>query len=180
MEITAKEKNKEDHLTAVWFALIAAGTAALVVCLQRAAVVEQWRVWVFLALNLLLLAILFTSSTRTATSWVNNNDTSVPSDEASEESNTEAQHKINGSKIGRKQCRRRVMSADEDERDEDDDDDNDDDDAKLTHQLSKEELNERVEAFIAMFRRQLVSDAKDRSRFRFSSGPRLSQHCLYY
>ncbi|CAL5370596.1 unnamed protein product [Camellia sinensis] len=178
MEITAKEKNKEDHLTAVWFALFAAGTAALVACLQRTAVVEQWRVWVFLALNLLLLAILFTSSTCTATSWVNNNDTSVPSDEASEESNTEAQHKINGSKIGRKQCRRRVMSADEDERDEDDD--NDDDDAKPTHQLSKEELNERVEAFIAMFRQQLVSDAKDRSRFRFSSGPRLRQHCLYY
>lgn len=58
---------KEDTLQAVWFA---AGVAALMACLERAILVsfvEQWRLIAFLALNLLLLAILFTSTTNTPT-----------------------------------------------------------------------------------------------------------------
>lgn len=56
-----EDRKKEDKLQAVWFA---AGVAALMACLERAMLVsfvEQWRVIAFLALNLLLLAILFTS-----------------------------------------------------------------------------------------------------------------------
>lgn len=58
---------KEDKLQAVWFA---AGMAALMACLERAILVsfvEQWRVIAFLLLNLLLLAILFTSTSSSTT-----------------------------------------------------------------------------------------------------------------
>ena len=60
----AGDKMREDQLQAVWFA---AGTAAFIACIERAVVVSlfaHWRVWAFLALNLLLLAILFTSKSR--------------------------------------------------------------------------------------------------------------------
>ncbi|KAL0395669.1 UNVERIFIED_CONTAM: Paired amphipathic helix protein Sin3-like 2 [Sesamum calycinum] len=53
-----------DQLQAVWFA---AGMAAFIACIERAVVESlftHWRVWAFLALNLLLLAILFTSKSQ--------------------------------------------------------------------------------------------------------------------
>ncbi|PSS33722.1 Oligopeptide transport ATP-binding protein like [Actinidia chinensis var. chinensis] len=153
-----KKEDKDTNLNAMWFA---AGTLVAAACLQRASVVslaEQWRVWVFLTLNLLLLAILFTSTT----TGTIHNSTSAPSNEAiHEESNTETQHET---------IKRENRGNEERERDEDDDDEA----AKLTShpRLSKEELNERVEAFIATFRQQLVSDAKNRSKSRYSGGAR--------
>lgn len=154
------EKKKEDdhHLHAVWFA--AGSTLVVAACLQRAAVVslvEQWRVWVFLALNLLLLAILFTSTSAKVSAIHEENSSQVQDNSTNYEMGK-----------GRKQCRRRPFLAA---------DDYGSDSSRFsvvpksgggnsttaaakstTDQLSKEELNERVEAFIAMFRQQLVSD----------------------
>ncbi|KAI8541592.1 hypothetical protein RHMOL_Rhmol08G0073500 [Rhododendron molle] len=151
------EKKKEDdhHLHAVWFA--AGSTLVVAACLQRAAVVslvEQWRVWVFLALNLLLLAILFTS-------------TSAKVSAIHEENSSQVQDNTNYEMgKGRKPCRRRLLEADDYGSDSGRfsmvpkrGGGNSSAAAKSTaDQLSKEELNERVEAFIAMFRQQLVSD----------------------
>uniref|UniRef100_A0A5B7BFP7 Uncharacterized protein n=1 Tax=Davidia involucrata TaxID=16924 RepID=A0A5B7BFP7_DAVIN len=150
MEVKMK---KEDNLHAVWFA---AGTAALMACMKRAAVVEQWRVWVFLALNLLLLAILFTSSTCSSS-------TSTSSSSNCQDQETDEKKK----KKRRNQCKQ-LLSEDEDRlkllwRDEREREVVvEEDEAKTSPVLmmSKEELNERVEAFIAMFRQHLVSDAK--------------------
>ncbi|KAF7136637.1 hypothetical protein RHSIM_Rhsim08G0063700 [Rhododendron simsii] len=152
------EKKKEDdhHLHAVWFA--AGSTLVVAACLQRAAVVslvEQWRVWVFLALNLLLLAILFTS-TSAKVSAIHEENSSQVQDNTNYEMGT-----------GRKQCRRRLLAADDYVSDsgrfsmvpKSGGGNSTSAAAKSTaDQLSKEELNERVEAFIAMFRQQLVSD----------------------
>ncbi|KAH7851716.1 hypothetical protein Vadar_015690 [Vaccinium darrowii] len=147
------EKKKEDHhIQAVWFA---AATLVVVACLKSAAVVslvEQWRVWVFLTLNLLLLAILFTSTSTKASAILDGID-------------NDAQNKMNEREMGRKQCKKRMVASDEDGHGGGSwflkvrKSGGDDDAAKSTSdQLSKEELNERVEAFIAMFRQQLVSD----------------------
>lgn len=136
--------------------------AVLMACLRRAVMVlllEQWRAWVFLVLNLVLLAILFTSSFNQTQECSSN-------------------EKIGSeSKKRRKQCRRSSAS-----------DWDDQEPAACTEEemeapgsikeedmetlvgpykeedmeaprLSKEELNERVEAFIVMFRQHLVLDA---------------------
>ncbi|KAG5535030.1 hypothetical protein RHGRI_022965 [Rhododendron griersonianum] len=152
------EKKKEDdhHLHAVWFA--AGSTLVVAACLQRAAVVslvEQWRVWVFLALNLLLLAILFTSTSAKVSAIHEENSSQVQDNSTNYEMGK-----------GRKQCRRRLLAADDYGSDSGrfsmvpkSGGGNSSAAAKSTaDQLSKEELNERVEAFIAMFRQQLVSD----------------------
>lgn len=164
-----------DHheLQAVWFA---AGTAAFIACIERAVVVSlftHWHVWAFLALNLLLLAILFTSSRPQIQSKIQID---------SREDEDDASQLINGkSTISEDQCRplisntrkakqlceigvvesekklaeidNTISTGETDEKREGHD-----------YQLSKEELNQRVEAFIAMFRKQyLVSDVKGKS-----------------
>ncbi|CAA3030364.1 Hypothetical predicted protein [Olea europaea subsp. europaea] len=132
------EYKREDQLKAVWFA---AATAALMACFECAMVVSQWRVWVFLSLNLLLLAILFSSSTSQSQS---------PSNETVQETE-EKLIKIEREK--KMQYDPLISASDEDHVLE-----------KECNQLSKEELNRRVEAFIAMFRQQyLVSDARVKS-----------------
>ncbi|XP_019161806.1 PREDICTED: uncharacterized protein LOC109158328 [Ipomoea nil] len=141
MEATKKQGGNghhDLHVQAVWFA---AGTAALMACLERAVVVsfvEQWRVLVFLALNLLLLAILFTSTRPNSPPETLINTpiisctTAEEADEAAIEKEAEAE-------------------AEEDAEDPVDD--------LKSADMSKEELNERAEAFIAMFRQHLASDA---------------------
>lgn len=132
------EYKREDQLKAVWFA---AATAALMACFECAMVVSQWRVWVFLSLNLLLLAILFSSTTSQSQS---------PSNETVQETE-EKLIKIEREK--KMQYDPLISASDEDHVLE-----------KECNQLSKEELNRRVEAFIAMFRQQyLVSDARVKS-----------------
>lgn len=172
-------KEDEQQLHAVRFA---AGVAVLMACLERAALVsffEQWRVWVFLALNLLLLAILFTSTYTTCSgsgSTPPNELSSSSSSSAQEENNTNnVELKSEGKKRILKQCSNleptkstddnpkilksesmreeiiRNYSVEEEEEEEEDE--------RKSSGLSKEELNEKVEAFIAMFRQQyLVSD----------------------
>ncbi|KAK6798708.1 hypothetical protein RDI58_006411 [Solanum bulbocastanum] len=159
-----EERKKEEKLQAVWFA---AGVAALMACLERAILVsfvEQWRVIAFLALNLLLLAILFTSTSTTPTTPI------------VETSNTTTESKIEV-KVG-KECNKPVVPCVEDisevaitkdvkeeypkitDKRENKIEQLLDDSIDEAQQISMEELNERAEAFIAMFRQHLISDAK--------------------
>ncbi|XP_031254763.1 uncharacterized protein LOC116112777 [Pistacia vera] len=58
-----KECNKREAKE-IYTVLFTAGTALLMACLKKAIMlilIEQWRLWVFLVLNLVLLAIFFTS-----------------------------------------------------------------------------------------------------------------------
>ncbi|KAL3526470.1 hypothetical protein ACH5RR_011126 [Cinchona calisaya] len=177
-----EEKKKQGQLQAIWFA---AGTAAFMACLQRAVLasfVEQWRVVVFLSLNLLLLAILFTSPPPLSP-LASSNEPTV------QDLNENMEFEIEGTKKRRKQGSSTTTAAD------DHPEDVTNDRWKLlkcrskrqnqngvqnlneatvknqaNYELSKEELNERVEAFIAMFRQHLVSDAKGKScRVQYSS-----------
>lgn len=168
----AKRKEDEQQLHAVRFA---AGVAVLMACLERAAVVsffEQWRVWVFLALNLLLLAILF-SSTCTTSSSSGSNEVIISS---SEEENSANDVEVDGEENkSLKQCSNLEPAKSNEEnakilkcesrreeivrKDGVDEKEKEDEDEGKPSGLSKDELNEKVEAFIAMFRQQyLVSD----------------------
>ncbi|KAL7094791.1 hypothetical protein ACP275_11G126700 [Erythranthe tilingii] len=165
---------EDAQLQAVWFA---AGTAALIACIERAVVVSlfaQWRVWAFLALNLLLLAILFTSSKPYKPS--SNNQIDVAEDSKVLDMNTknykEAEKKV---LIEEHFCSRPLVSDAGEIKNRVDESGgrkmppaeiekvNGGDDSEDHQQLSKEELNRRAEAFIAMFRQHLVSDAKGKS-----------------
>ncbi|XVF14185.1 hypothetical protein REPUB_Repub09cG0035400 [Reevesia pubescens] len=143
-------------------ALFTAGIVLLMVCLKRALLlflIEQWRAWVFLVLNIVVLAIFFTS--------MNPNLTQISHQESKK--NDEEMKKKRGN------CNEVVQTCKED----------DDQLLKSTKiskteaeeklekdevvveeenieplKLSKEELNERVEAFIAMFRQHLALDAR--------------------
>ncbi|CAH9067894.1 unnamed protein product [Cuscuta europaea] len=150
MEVYMKkrEEGQAADVQAVWFA---AGTAALMACLERAVVVsfvEQFRVLVFLALNLLLLAILFTSR---------HPNCSSPPDFNQETGNggggctEEPKEKGKAAETPREQ--EFAAEAEEEVRGSDDDDDDD--------EVVAKELNERAEAFIAKFRQHLASDAKE-------------------
>lgn len=193
-----QEKKKDVQIQAMWFA---AGTAAAMACLQRAvlvSVMEQWRMLVFLALNLLLLAILFTS-----TSTHNSNNTINSTSSTDGGSSISIESEVDEEKKWKKQTGLSVpsVSADpppaEDERREDGSRSkdrradsellmcrsnkaenvapiitnerefhnlkNDEGEAHPQDQdqeLSMDELNRRAEAFIAMFRQHLLSDAK--------------------
>ncbi|KAM7506677.1 hypothetical protein LguiA_017130 [Lonicera macranthoides] len=157
-------RRKEDYLHAVWFA---AGMAMLMACFERAVIVsifEQWRVWVFLVLNLLLLAILFTSTCSSTTVESKADDERGSNDlaelkiEVVEPSVLEVVEEDEDCS-GRREERECGSGVEDEER------------------KSKEELNERAEAFIAMFRQHLVSDAKGTSRrTRFHSMSRRKEY----
>ncbi|KAK4409899.1 Paired amphipathic helix protein Sin3-like 2 [Sesamum angolense] len=155
--LSGNKMREYDQLQAVWFA---AGMAAFIACIERAVVESlftHWRVWAFLALNLLLLAILFTSKSQ------------IPANEIDEE--TDGDLEFDSKKRIRLQSRPVISVNDgsenvkllnsgecpEYERSNVEDDGKE----EAQEQLSKEELNQRVEAFITMFRQHLVSDAKD-------------------
>lgn len=160
--------------------LFAAGMALLMAWLKRAVMVclvEQWRAWVFLALNLVLLAIVFTSarpSTATAAAATTlsddeeakgNSDNTTNSSSKAEAAEAERKRRKRRCKMskaaevlgsehggcGRKTYRRRSRRVEAERVEEGVD--------LETRGLSKEELNERVEAFITMFRQHLVLDA---------------------
>ncbi|XP_055805058.1 uncharacterized protein LOC129873896 [Solanum dulcamara] len=171
MVVRMEERKKEDQLQAVWFA---AGVAALMACLERAILVsfvEQWRVIAFLALNLLLLAILFTSTNTTPTTpTVETCPQSISTNATTTESKIEEKGDV-------KECKKPLVPCVADiseeairkdvkveypitDKRENKEEQVLDDSIEEAQQISMEELNERAEAFIAMFRQHLISDAK--------------------
>ncbi|KAK2967859.1 hypothetical protein RJ640_029853 [Escallonia rubra] len=167
-----EDKRREDHLHAVGFA---AGMAALMACLECAAVVsivEKWRVRVFLALNLLLLAILFTSSTTTTSTKPSPPNEVVGDVEENTSSNVKSKIIVkrrkctplvaadNESGLGDASSLLSFKRADEKDREIEE---NDEDEGGIasgkSSLMSKEELNERAEAFIAKFRQQYLVSA---------------------
>lgn len=166
------EKKKQGQLQAMWFA---AGTAAFMACLERAMLVsfvEQWRAVVFLALNLLLLAILFTSPSYPPPTSANELEPTslgcpgsidLDKDEVVMKKmhqfcSREDEHRVDGFRYHSKQVKSRIRKRESK---------NNVGEIEIAkdkaYELSKEELNERVEAFIATFRQHLVSDAKGKS-----------------
>lgn len=153
--------------------LFTAGAALLMACVKRAMItslVEQyWRAWVFLALNLVLLAIVFTSLRSASNENQECNDDHA---EMKIERNENKRH-CTGSAQAEDHCGHKVHRKKSDENEVDGVDDPDEDHAgEAPMRLSKEELNERVETFIAMFRQHLASDAKKgRSQFFVKPAP---------
>ncbi|KAG6602469.1 hypothetical protein SDJN02_07196, partial [Cucurbita argyrosperma subsp. argyrosperma] len=125
--------------------VLSAGTALLMAaCLKRAVVlfflVEQWRIWVFLALNLILVTIFFTSS-----------PASYSESQTQEPTKKKKIRSSEPEKVEEVEIKQQEMDKEEEiEEDEEEE----------VIGLSKEELNERVEAFIVMFKKQLISDAR--------------------
>ncbi|PIM99784.1 hypothetical protein CDL12_27710 [Handroanthus impetiginosus] len=157
----AGDKKGEDQIKAVSFA---AGTAAFMACIGRVVIVSvfvHWRVWAFLALNLLLLAILFTSKSENLSNKIEQ-ENDVYSEFKGKKKRQECIPLVstNG---GEKMVK---MHKHEDSVEYETKINEEDDGKKEDHdELSKEELNQRAEAFIAMFRQHLVSDAKGKSYY---------------
>ncbi|KAK9272307.1 hypothetical protein L1049_002678 [Liquidambar formosana] len=154
MEEEKRMPKEIEHEDCIHTVLIAAGTALLVACLKRAimvSLVEQWRAWVFVVLNVVLLAILFTSK-RSISSEQQESNSSVEIHIEKKKERKECSPLVAVEKSS--DCRklyenRSKMNKRERLKD-----------GVELPRLSKEELNERAEAFIAMFRQHLVSDAK--------------------
>lgn len=145
-------------------ALFTVGTAVLMAYLKRVLMTflsEQWRAWVFVVLNLVLLSIVFTSS-------------SFFSDEKQELISKIDERVVRTRKKKISKPCRKVWPSEEvleskvcqeiiDSKrsiDEEYDQSASMEDEVEDPRLSNEELNERVEAFIFMFRQHLISDAK--------------------
>ncbi|KAL4581667.1 hypothetical protein LXL04_006193 [Taraxacum kok-saghyz] len=151
-------KSRNDQLQAILFA---AGTAVVIACLERAVVVsifKQWHMWVFLALNLLLIAILFTSTHPPRNS-------SNPPSKSQEIDETSKSEPPATTAAAAADNHREDVAEDEvnlsGEDTEYEDSFEDKEEEKSESLLSNEELNEKVEAFISRFRQQyLVSDVK--------------------
>ncbi|GLT33339.1 hypothetical protein SLA2020_079370 [Shorea laevis] len=156
-------ENKEGN---VHTALFTAGTVLLMVGLKRIQMLlllaEQWRSWVFLVLNLLLLAIFFTSinssSSKNQESKINNDEEMkierkkkrMPSQGVYEAETCYDDFNLT-EKIsqGKEQNEEKAENVEADNVE-----------GEELGKMSKEELNERVEAFIAMFRQHLVLDSR--------------------
>lgn len=176
-----KERDFEDHEYYHDIVLFTAGAAVLMACFKRTLVfflLKEWRAWVFVVLNLVLLAILFTSTVSTS------NDK-----ECSKNDNASA-IKIERSKKIRRQ-RSQCWSEQVTKRQEPEDEyrkvskrsstsgENEEafcgEDEIEAPRLSKEELNERAEAFILMFRQHLVLDARKCGKHLFESPERVER-----
>lgn len=130
-------------------ALLSAGTVLLIAaCLKKAVVlflVEQWRIWVFLVLNLILVAIFFTSSPASCREI----QTHEPICKIKQKKIKNRESK-EAEKVEKVEIKQEQMNTEEQIEEEEEEEIG----------LSKEELNERVEAFIVMFKKQLISDAR--------------------
>ncbi|TKY50324.1 major centromere autoantigen B [Spatholobus suberectus] len=163
-ETKEEEHNKEDSIHTIVFT---AGTFLLMVCLKHF-LVEQWRAWVFLILNVILLAILFMSM-RPACSESESSVEKVKSDNKEKKRPSGgSQETEEGKECYIKQCWSSASSTyvhvqNETEEDEEEEEEEEEEQVPV---LSKEELNERVEAFIAMFRQHLIKDVKQAENFR--------------
>ncbi|KAL5080153.1 hypothetical protein RYX36_008574 [Vicia faba] len=173
-EREAKEEEfNEDSIQSIMFTL---GTFLLMVCL-KSFLVEEWRSYVFLFLNVILLAILYMSmkpnywSSRHLENESNVED--VKNDEKEKKMACEFSQEIEGDKKCYKTQSWNSTSSStssihhvhhvdvENEINEDDEEED-----EHVEVLSKEELNERVEAFITMFRKHLILDDKQGENFR--------------
>ncbi|GAV73079.1 DUF761 domain-containing protein, partial [Cephalotus follicularis] len=140
--------------------LFTAGTVLLMAILKRFLVmffIEQWRVWIFLLLNIILLAI-FITSMRSSSSEIQESNNNVEMN--IQRKKWRKQCKLPAKVEGCNDCQQLHETRDceikqklEHEHEQVEDNNSE------PQRLSKEELNERVEAFIAMFRQHLVSDA---------------------
>ncbi|KAG4969801.1 hypothetical protein JHK85_036222 [Glycine max] len=171
-EINKEEEHKEDSMHTIVFT---AGTFLLMVCLKHF-LVEQWRAWVFLILNVILLAILFMSMRPAKLEEDHSSESESSVEEVKSDNKLEKKWPSGGSQEetekGKdcyiKQCCSSSSSTYalvENER-EDDEEEEEEEEEEQVPVLSKEELNERVEAFIAMFRQHLISDVKQAESFR--------------
>ncbi|GMN42415.1 hypothetical protein TIFTF001_011628 [Ficus carica] len=168
-ERVTKEREFEEECY-ILLVLVTAGIAVLMACLKRVLVVfllEEWRAWVFLFLNLVLLAILFTSTL----------SKSKESQDCPKESNAEV--KIERNKKVKKQhskCwsehEKSEVESEESEKISEKSSSRNGGDDRIARtedkaeaeaeaeaeppRLSKKELNERAEAFIVMFKQHLV------------------------
>jgi hypothetical protein len=165
---TKEEEFNEDSIQTIMFTL---GTFLLMVCL-KSFLVEKWRSYVFLILNVILLAILFMSmkpnywSSRNLESESNVED--VKNDDKLKKSACGISQEIEeNKKCYKKQCWTSASTISTNhvhvENEIDEEEEEEDEHVEV---LSKEELNERVEAFIAMFRKHLISDDKHGENFR--------------
>jgi len=136
----SREAYKEEQLQHLHTAVFAIIIGVLMACLERAAVVslvEQWRARIFLLLNLILLTVLFTS-------FHCSGSNPCPGVFAQKTSAHEGRDKNASDETGTNE----VEICEE----------------EVKVELSEEELNQRVEAFIAMFRQHLVSDCRRKTR----------------
>ncbi|KAK7271722.1 hypothetical protein RJT34_27855 [Clitoria ternatea] len=165
-EITKEEEeHKEDSVHTIVFT---AGTFFLMVCLKHF-LVEQWRAWVFLILNVILLAIMFMSM---RSSYRERSVEEVQNEKRKPRECT--QEVEEGKECHKKQCWGSSTSSSDSTTHvdvksyeiEEDDVEEEEEEEEHVPVLSKEELNERVEAFIAMFRQHLISDVKQAESFR--------------
>ncbi|XP_054796383.1 uncharacterized protein LOC129301801 [Prosopis cineraria] len=166
-EREAKEtEHEEDTIQTIVFT---AGTVLLMVCLKRFQV-EQWRAWVFLILNLILLAIVF-MSLRPRSSANEGIVEAVKNDKTRKKRTCEFSQEIeDGKDCYKEQCWTRDFQNERDEKEEEEEAVVEDE----VPRLSKEELNERVEAFITMFRQHLVSDARQAENYRFQKNSNMT------
>ncbi|XP_057443548.1 uncharacterized protein LOC130735639 [Lotus japonicus] len=170
MELKMRECERETKEDCIHTILFTAGTFLLMVYL-KSFLVEQWRAWVFLILNVILLAILFMSMR--PVSW----DRSAESESDVEEVKDDDKEKrrpcvCSSQEIEEgKECHKDVhvlqSETEEDEEEEEEEE-------EQVPMLSKEELNARVEAFIAMFRQHLISDVKQAEDFRLNKPANLT------
>ncbi|CAN1153231.1 hypothetical protein LINPERPRIM_LOCUS14565 [Linum perenne] len=169
-EENIKENERESVDMMLYAAAAAAGTSTIAMAAWAnklggiMLIMEQWRVQVFLLLNCLLLAIFLTSlrSSSSSASSIHHNQPHQKSISPEPKSNLEIPSEKRAETAAKV-----TMDVNEEEdtkekrgsevRDLHDDDDDDEQSQSLL--LSKEELNERAEAFIAMFREHLVRDA---------------------
>ena len=170
-ETNIEEEHKEDSIHTIVFT---AGTFLLMVCLKRF-LVEQWRAWVFLVLNVILLAILFMSM---KPKWGQSSESESSVEEVKSDKKEKknpfggSQENGEGKECCKKQCWNSTNIHDQNEVDEDEDEEEEEE--EQVPMLSKEELNQRVEAFIAMFRQHLISDVKQAEAIGFSKTANLT------
>ncbi|XP_021770767.1 uncharacterized protein LOC110734957 [Chenopodium quinoa] len=150
---------EEKHLHTAIFTMV---IALLMLCFRRAVVVslvEQWRARIFLLLNLVLLAVLFTSLHFCTGSSAKDHHGNSNVDEKIVANKHKSDVVVTKSSVsttcngqsyeltGKKTTSNVVNSK-----------------VEKDMELSEEELNRRVEAFIATFKQQLISDSKRRTR----------------
>ncbi|KAJ4707548.1 ABC transporter F family member 4 [Melia azedarach] len=178
MEEKRETKEREFGDENMYTVLFTAGTALLMVGLKRAVMmffIEQWRFWVFLVLNLVLLAIFFTSmhnpdvqnqeqegdgdNKRKIKKCGHGGEVNEENEEDKECGYFSCDEQVDEAESNGKNNKLRGGKWNENENEEEAEEEEEELEPP-SPRLSKEELNERVEAFIATFRKHLVLDAR--------------------